>query len=105
MTSLPARGSVRTVVYGHVGVLRALIAGARAPQVTLSRRPSGYRLEAAPGRVDVYRFRGLVVEAATAAGDDERAGAALAAAVALWRGGGAGGVGRPLGGGAAVRPG
>ena len=78
--------SVRNVVYGHVGRLRALIAGARDPQVTLSRRPSGYLLEAAPGRVDVYRFRGLVVEAATAAGDDERAGAALAAAVALWRG-------------------
>jgi DNA-binding SARP family transcriptional activator/Tfp pilus assembly protein PilF len=78
--------SVRNVVYGHVGRLRALIASARDPQVTLSRPPSGYLLEAAPDRVDVYRFRGLVVEAATAAGDDERAGAALAAAVALWRG-------------------
>jgi DNA-binding SARP family transcriptional activator/tetratricopeptide (TPR) repeat protein len=78
--------SVRNVVYGHVGRLKALIASARDPQATMSRRPGGYLLEVAPDRVDVCRFRGLVAEAAAAAGDDERAGKALAAAVALWRG-------------------
>jgi tetratricopeptide (TPR) repeat protein len=72
-------------MYGYVGRLRTLIAGAQDPDVTLSRRPGGYLLAAGADRVDVCRFRGLVADAA-AAGDDERAGAALGAAVALWRG-------------------
>ncbi len=78
--------SVRNVLYGYVARLRAVIAGAGDPAVTLSRQPGGYRLEADRGQVDLYRFRGLLAAAAALAGDDERAGALLAEAVALWRG-------------------
>jgi Tetratricopeptide repeat/Transcriptional regulatory protein, C terminal/Bacterial transcriptional activator domain len=79
-------GSVRNVVYGHVARLRALIASGQDPAVTLSRGAGGYLLQAGPDQVDLGRFRRLVAGAAAAAGDDERAGAALGEAVALWRG-------------------
>jgi DNA-binding SARP family transcriptional activator/tetratricopeptide (TPR) repeat protein len=78
--------SVRNVVYGYVGRLKALITGGQDPEVTLSRRSAGYLLQARPDQVDVRRFRLLVAAAAAAAGDDERAGASLREAVALWRG-------------------
>jgi len=78
--------SVRNVVYGYVGRLKRLIATAHDPEVTLSRRPGGYQLHAGAGRVDVFRFRGLTADAATAAGDDERARVLLGEALALWRG-------------------
>jgi DNA-binding SARP family transcriptional activator len=77
--------SARSVVYGYVARLRALIASGQDPGVSLSRRPGGYLLQAAPDQVDLARFRRLVADAA-AAGNDERAGAALGEAVALWRG-------------------
>jgi len=82
--------SVRNVVYGYVARLKALLAtgqdaGGPKANVSLSRHPSGYLLRAAPDQVDLVRFRRLVAEAA-AAGDDERAGAALGQAVGLWRG-------------------
>jgi DNA-binding SARP family transcriptional activator len=82
--------SVRNVVYGYVARLKVLIAtgqDADGPKanVSLSRHPGGYLLKAAPEQVDLVRFRRLVAEAA-AAGDDERAGAALGEAVGLWRG-------------------
>jgi DNA-binding SARP family transcriptional activator/tetratricopeptide (TPR) repeat protein len=76
--------TARGVVYGYVARLRALIASGQDPGVSLTRRPGGYLLQAAPDQVDLTRFRRLV--AAAAAGDDERAGTALAEAVALWRG-------------------
>ncbi len=78
--------TVRNVLYGYVARLRAVIAGAGDPDVTLSRQPGGYQLEADPDQVDLYRFRRLLREAAAAAGDDDRAGVLLAEAVALWRG-------------------
>ncbi len=78
--------SVRNVLYGYVGRLKALIASGEDPEVTLSRRPGGYLLQARTDQVDVRRFRRLVADAAAAAGDDERAGVALGEAVALWRG-------------------
>ncbi len=77
--------SVRNVVYGYVARLKALLTTGHDPGVSLSRRPGGYLLQAGPGRVDLGRFRRLVADAA-AAGDDERAGAALGDAVVLWRG-------------------
>jgi tetratricopeptide (TPR) repeat protein len=77
--------SVRNVVYGYVGRLKALIASGQDPDVTLSRRAGGYLLQAGPDQVDVGRFRRLVADAA-AAGDDEGAGVLLGEAVALWRG-------------------
>jgi len=87
--------SVRNVLYGYVGRLKALIASAQnaaghhgggaEASVSLSRRPGGYLLRAGPDQVDLVRFRRLVAEAA-AAGDDERAGAALGQAAGLWRG-------------------
>jgi DNA-binding SARP family transcriptional activator len=87
--------SVRNVVYGYVGRLKALLASTGDPGGTLSRRPGGYLLQAAPNQVDVFRFRRLVAAAAAAAGDDERAGAALGEAVALWRGPALGGLDSP----------
>jgi DNA-binding SARP family transcriptional activator len=77
--------SVRNVLYGYVTRLKALLASGQDLGVTLSRRPGGYLLRAGPGQVDLGRFRSLVADAA-AAGDDERAGAALGEAVGLWRG-------------------
>jgi DNA-binding SARP family transcriptional activator/tetratricopeptide (TPR) repeat protein len=82
--------SVRNVVYGYVARLKALIASgqdADGPKanVSLSRGPGGYLLQADPDRVDVARFRRLVAET-SAAGEDDRAVAALGEAIALWRG-------------------
>jgi DNA-binding SARP family transcriptional activator/Flp pilus assembly protein TadD len=76
--------SVRNVVYGYVGRLKALLADGIDPAVSLSRRRGGYLLQAEPGRVDVARFRRLVADAAAAEGD-ERA-ETLGEALALWRG-------------------
>jgi DNA-binding SARP family transcriptional activator/Tfp pilus assembly protein PilF len=78
--------SVRNLVYGYVARLRALIASGQDPGITLSRRSGGYLWEAEPDQVDLARFRRLVAEAGVAVGDDERAGAALGEAIALWRG-------------------
>jgi DNA-binding SARP family transcriptional activator len=75
--------SVRNVLYGYVGRLRAVIAAAD-PGVTLARRPGGYLLRAGPGQLDLGRFRRLVAEAAS--GSDEDRAAGLRAALALWRG-------------------
>jgi len=78
--------SVRNVLYGYVARLKGLLASVGDPGVTLARRPGGYLLRAGPGQVDLTRFRRLVADAAAAAADDERAGAALGEAVGLWRG-------------------
>jgi DNA-binding SARP family transcriptional activator/tetratricopeptide (TPR) repeat protein len=87
--------SVRNVLYGYIARLKSLIASSqdagsrdtRGPEasVSLSRQPGGYLVRAGSDQVDVARFRRLVAEAA-AAGDDERAAAALTEAVGLWRG-------------------
>jgi DNA-binding SARP family transcriptional activator len=77
--------SVRNLVYGYAGRLKALIADGQDRDVALSRRADGYLLHVRPGQVDAGRFRALAAEAKAAA-DDGHAGAALAAALALWRG-------------------
>jgi DNA-binding SARP family transcriptional activator/tetratricopeptide (TPR) repeat protein len=77
--------SVRNVLYGYVGRLRALIAGAADPEATLERRRGGYVLQASPGQLDLHRFRRLIAEAAAASGD-EHAGGLLREALGLWRG-------------------
>lgn len=76
--------SVRHVLYGYIGRLRAVIAAAGDPAVTLARCQGGYLLQAMPDQLDLGRFRRLVAQAA-AGSDDDRA-AALRAALALWRG-------------------
>jgi tetratricopeptide (TPR) repeat protein/DNA-binding SARP family transcriptional activator len=86
--------SVRNVLYGYVARLRAVIAGAGDPDVTLTRYQGGYVLRAGQDQVDVYRFRLMVAEAA-AAGDDERAAVLLQDALVLWRGPALAGLGGP----------
>jgi DNA-binding SARP family transcriptional activator/Tfp pilus assembly protein PilF len=86
--------SVRNVLYGYIGGLRAVLAGAADPQVMLARRPGGYLLHADPGRVDLHQFRHMVREA-TAAADDERAAGLLREALAQWRGTSLAGVDSP----------
>lgn len=78
--------TVRNVLYGYIARLRAAIARAGDPDVTLSRQAGGYRLEAGRDQVDLWRFRRLAGEAVAASGDDERAGVLLEEALALWRG-------------------
>lgn len=77
--------SVRNVLYGYVGRLRAVIASAADPGVSLSRYQGGYQLRAGPEQVDMHRFRRMAAEASTA-GDDERAGVLLREALGLWHG-------------------
>jgi len=76
--------SARNVLYGYVARLKALLASGQDPVVSLFRSSGGYLIRAGPGQPDLVRFRCLVAEAA--AGDDERAAAALGRALALWRG-------------------
>jgi DNA-binding SARP family transcriptional activator len=76
--------SVRKNLYAYVARLRSAIAGADHKHVALTHGPGGYVLEADPGQVDLYGFRRLVAEAATA--DDERAAELLSEALGLWRG-------------------
>jgi len=78
-------GSVRNVLYGYVGRLRGVVAGAADPEATLARRRGGYLLQARPGQLDLHRFRRLIAEAATA-GDDGHAAGRLREALGLWRG-------------------
>jgi len=77
--------SVRNVLYGYVGRLRAVVAGAADPEATLARRRGGYLLQARPGQLDLHRFRRLIAEAATA-DDDGHAAGLLREALGLWRG-------------------
>lgn len=76
--------SVRHVLYGYIGRLRAVIAAAGDPEVRLARCQGGYLLQAMPDQLDLDRFRRLVAQGA--AGSDEDRAAALRAALALWRG-------------------
>ncbi|GIJ45173.1 SARP family transcriptional regulator [Virgisporangium aliadipatigenens] len=67
----------------HVHHLRKALGDGR-----IGRRPEGYALRLDADELDADRFRGLVARgrAAVAAGEPERALAALDAALALWRG-------------------
>jgi DNA-binding SARP family transcriptional activator/tetratricopeptide (TPR) repeat protein len=78
--------SVRNVLYGYVAKLRTVIDHAGEPGVKLGRRPGGYSLQADQEQVDLYRFRHLTAQAASAAGDDQRAEALLGDALGLWHG-------------------
>jgi DNA-binding SARP family transcriptional activator/Tfp pilus assembly protein PilF len=75
--------SVRNVLYGYLARLRAVIARAAGPEVTLARGPGGYLLQARPEQLDLHRFRRLVADAGAAA-DDDRATAFLRSALGLW---------------------
>jgi DNA-binding SARP family transcriptional activator len=87
--------SVRNVLYGYVARLKALVVSGTDPCISLSRGPGGYLLQVGPDQVDLGRFRRLAADAADAAGDDRRAGAALGEAVGLWRGPALGGLDSP----------
>jgi len=87
--------SVRNVLYGYVARLRAILASASDPRVTLARRPGGYLLQARHGQLDLNRFRRLAADAAAAAGDDTRASGLLRQALSLWRGPALAGVDSP----------
>jgi DNA-binding SARP family transcriptional activator len=78
--------SVRNVLYGYVGRLRAVIARAADPEATLARRRGGYVLQARPGQLDLYQFRRLIAEAAAASDDNGHAAGLLREALGLWRG-------------------
>lgn len=78
--------SVRNVLYGYVARLRAVMAGAAEPDVTLARGHGGYLLQARPEHVDLCRFRRHIAEATQVPGDDERCAGLLQQALALWRG-------------------
>jgi len=74
--------SARNVLSGHVARLKAVLAG--DADVSLSRRAGGYLLSANPERVDIWRFRALVTQAAGAG--DEQSATLLRGALGLWHG-------------------
>jgi DNA-binding SARP family transcriptional activator len=76
--------SVRNLLYGYLARLRAALASAADPGVSLSRQQGGYLLRCAPELVDLFRFRHLAAEAASAG--DEHAVSLLGEALALWHG-------------------
>jgi len=80
---------VRSVVYTYVARLRRALAQASEGQpelVGLSKSSAGYRLEANPEAVDLYRFRQLVKEGRRSDLADPRRSALLQQALSLWRG-------------------
>jgi DNA-binding SARP family transcriptional activator len=78
--------SVRNLLYGYVGKLKAAITDAEEPRVILARRSEGYLLEASPEQVDLYRFRRQLSESAAVKDDDERIMTLLGSALGLWHG-------------------
>jgi DNA-binding SARP family transcriptional activator len=76
--------SVRNVLHGYLARLRASLSNADDPGVSLSRERGGYQLRCAPELVDLFGFRRLAAEAASA--DDEHALSLLGEALALWHG-------------------
>src|ERR1700759_2249874 len=77
--------SALNTMYGYVARLKAVIAKASDPHVTLSRRHGGYLLQARSDQLDLFRFRRLAAAAATGPDDGHRAGL-LRQALGLWRG-------------------
>ncbi|QFZ20685.1 AfsR/SARP family transcriptional regulator [Saccharothrix syringae] len=82
----------RAVLYSHLSRIRRLLAQAATfsgeEEARIVRRHAGYMLDIDPDSVDVHRFRRLSEQG----GDDEQRAAALAEALALWRGTPLGGV-------------
>ena len=60
--------SALNTIYGYVARLKAVIAKASDPHVTLSRRHGGYVLQAQSDQLDLFRFRRLAAAAATGPG-------------------------------------
>jgi DNA-binding SARP family transcriptional activator len=77
--------SALSTLYGYVARLKAVIAKASDPHVTLSHRAGGYLLQARAEQLDLCRFRRLTAEAANGSDDDRGAGL-LRQALGLWRG-------------------
>ncbi|MCW6005991.1 winged helix-turn-helix domain-containing protein [Micromonospora sp. CPCC 205371] len=73
--------SATNVLYGYLGKLRTVLAGARVA-AAVHRRPGGYVLAVDCDRVDLHRFRRLVADGRIAG----NAGGALDEALSLWRG-------------------
>ncbi|MFD2415839.1 AfsR/SARP family transcriptional regulator [Amycolatopsis pigmentata] len=73
----------RGAVQHSVSVLRQALAVIE--DVSISRRPAGYQLDADAGTVDVHRFAALLREA-RATEEDERAAELFEQALELWRG-------------------
>ncbi|MFF7307267.1 BTAD domain-containing putative transcriptional regulator [Streptomyces sp. NPDC008137] len=78
-------GSVRNILSGYVGRLRAALRSAGAPGVRLARSSGGYLLDVDPESVDVHRFRRLVAEARRSA-DTGQAADLLRDALGRWHG-------------------
>ena len=64
--------AVRNGLYAYVAKLKATLARAGEPGVTLARRSGGYVLAADEDQVDVCRFRRQLAEAAAAGADERR---------------------------------
>src|SRR4029453_17476365 len=80
---------VRNVLYTPVSRIRRLLASVTAASgepTSLNRRAHGYLLDVARDRVDLHRFRQLVIEARVA-DDLEWAAKLYRDALGLWRGG------------------
>ncbi|MER6105095.1 BTAD domain-containing putative transcriptional regulator [Streptomyces sp. NPDC001832] len=73
---------VKGTLYGYLSRLRQALAN--APEVTISRRPGGYVLEAMPLSVDLHLFRDLIARARTT--NDTQAAPLIRQALGLWRG-------------------
>ncbi len=78
----------RSVLYSHLSRIRRLLKQTTAdgPAVRIERRHAGYVLDVDPDLVDLHRFRHLVEQGDDRQRDDEVRAAALAEALALWRG-------------------
>jgi DNA-binding SARP family transcriptional activator len=78
-------GGARSALYAHISRLRALLA-TTGTGVTLTRSAGGYVLDAPRESVDLLRFRALVEQGQSDAGDERRLAAVLRGALRLWRG-------------------
>ncbi|GGL11985.1 hypothetical protein Sme01_68460 [Sphaerisporangium melleum] len=89
-------GSAVNVVQRHIGALRRLLEPdlpLRAAGRWITRSGGGYRLDLNSGTLDLLRFRELVHQARALAADPARSLEPLVAALELWRGPAADGIG------------
>lgn len=76
--------SALNTLSGYLTRLRSNLVKALEPQVTLSRQAGGYLLKAEEESLDLFRYRGLVAQAAGI--DDEHGADLLREGLGLWRG-------------------
>ena len=76
------------LIQTYVSVLRRILGGDADGRLAIVTRPPGYLVRVQPEQLDLQRFEALAASARSAAdcGDDERAAAQFAAALAIWRG-------------------